>query len=300
MFRHIGIHPILAVFCIINVASIVFLIQARADIGGLTGNSSQHDQAFYAEVSTTSEEIASHITPTTTKIDLPILVYHIVRPSYPNDSEAVKALALTPETFDAQMLYLDKAGYHVVSFSDLENYFQNGKPLPAKPIIISFDDGWSDQFMYAFPILKKYHFTATFFVFTNSIGRRGFLTWDELHELLAAGMTIGSHSRSHPYLTRIDDLSGLWDEIYTSKQILEKNLGVSINEFAYPFGMYNVAIMEMVTKAGYRSGRGDYYSGEQAANRLYELSAMNAPTTMALFEKKFYHSWDMTRPVPLR
>ena len=245
------------------------------------------NQARYAELSTTSEQTLTTATSPAKKLNLPILVYHIVRPSYPSDSKAVRAIALTPKTFNAEMKYLRTAGYHIVHFGDLEAYFKTGTPLPSKPIILSFDDGWNDQFTYAFPILKAYGYTATFFVFTNAIGRRGFLSWDELRQLLAAGMTIGDHTRSHPYLTDISSSAALWNEIDGSKKILEKHLGVSINEFAYPFGAYNNVIQMLVKKAGYASARGDYFSGEQASNRLYDLSAMNAPTTTVLFEKKF-------------
>ncbi len=245
------------------------------------------NQARYAELSTTSQQTSEIATFPAEKLNLPILVYHIVRPGYPSDSRAVRAIALTPETFNAEMKYLQTAGYHVVHFGNLEAYFKTGTPLPPKPIILSFDDGWGDQFTYAFPILKKYGYTATFFVFTNAIGRPGFLSWSDLRQLLAAGMTIGDHTRSHPYLTDISSSTVLWNEIDGSKKILEKQLGVPITEFAYPFGAYNSAIQTLVKKAGYASARGDYFSGEQTASRLYDLSAMNAPTTTALFEKKF-------------
>ncbi|HVB19746.1 MAG TPA: polysaccharide deacetylase family protein [Candidatus Paceibacterota bacterium] len=246
-----------------------------------------NNEALYAEVPVDATQIVPPSTASTTRINLPILVYHIVRPSYPNDDQAVRALAQTPDVFNAQMQHLRDAGYHVVSFDDLENHFQSGAPLPVKPVIISFDDGWGDQFRYAFPILQKYHYTATFFVFVNSIGTRGFLSWNDLRTLRNAGMSIESHSLSHPYLTKITDPAVLWREIDESKRILEKNLGTTINEFAYPFGQYNATTTALVKKAGYRSARGDFYTGEQFSNRLYMLSALNAPTTTALFAEKF-------------
>ena len=76
-------------------------------------------------------------------------------------------------------------------------------------------------------------------------------------------MTIGSHSESHPYLTRITDSNTLWNEINGSKQILQDHLGITVNEFAYPFGLYDPAIVGLVQKAGYLSARGDFKSGEQ-------------------------------------
>ncbi len=242
----------------------------------------------YAEISTATQErsMAAAVTGTE-KLNLPILVYHIVRPSYPNDSRGVLDIAHTPETFDAEMLYLSRTGYHVVNFTDLENYFSAGAPLPSNPIIISFDDGWSNQYRYAFPTLRKYDIPATFFVFTNAIGRPGFLSWDNLREMVVGGMSIAAHSRSHPYLTKITEETKLWNEIQGSKELLEKELGVPVEQFAYPFGQYNASIVAMVKKAGYRSARGDFYRGAQTVDILYELSALNAPTTTALFAKRF-------------
>lgn len=222
------------------------------------------------------------------KISVPIVVFHIVRPSYPNDSQSVRDMAVTPETFDAEMKYLGDAGYHVVTFAGLEAYFEHGTRLSSNPIIISFDDGWSDQFDYGFPILKKYHYPATFFVFTNAIGRPGFVSWDNLRTLLSAGMSIGSHSRSHPFLMKISDPAVLWDEISGSKDILEKNLGTTVEVFAYPFGRFDATTTAMVKKAGYALGRGDlYYGYEQRKSERYDLSALNAPTTAESFARTF-------------
>lgn len=244
-------------------------------------------ESLYAELPTLATPPAPAAT-STGSVTLPILVYHIIRPSYPGDSAAVRAIALTPETFDAELAHLKRAGYHAVGFSALESYFAVGTPLPAKPIILTFDDGWRDQFEYAFPILKKYQDTATFFVFTNALGRSGFFTWDDLHALAAAGMTIGDHTRSHPFLIRITDHRRLRDEIEGSKKLLETRLGVSITAFAYPFGQHDPAIVALVQQAGFASARGDYWSGNaQTPDRLYTLSALNAPTTTERFERRF-------------
>ena len=280
--------PIIVIFCIALVSGILFYAKSKTNFLSSVDIISPNDEVLYAEVPSSATQSPTTVASSTGNFKLPILVYHIIRPSYPTDSLAVKNIAQTPEVFGAEMKYLGDAGYHVVSFSDLENYFRDGKPLPIHPIVISFDDGWSDQYTYAFPILEKYHYTATFFVFTNPIGTRGFITWDQLRAMHAAGMTIGSHSRSHPYLTRITNPKKLWNEIEGSKQVLEKQLGIVIKEFAYPFGQYNASILAAVEQAGYSSARGDrYYKGDQSVSRLYELDAMNAPTTLELFVKKF-------------
>jgi peptidoglycan/xylan/chitin deacetylase (PgdA/CDA1 family) len=259
-----------------------FFIQTHTSIR-IVGTNFKNSEVRYAEIS--PESLAT----STVAIGVPILVYHIVRPSYPTDDQAVKGLAQTPEVFEAEMKYLAESGYHVIPFSALEDHISKNTLLPAKPIVISFDDGWGDQFKYAFPILEKYHYTATFFVFTNPIGTRGFMTWDDLRALRDAGMTIGSHTRSHPFLLKITDPVILWNEIDGSKKTLEKNLGITVNEFAYPFGRYNATTTAIVKKAGYRSARGDYVRKDstQSIDKLFELSALNAPTSIALFVRKF-------------
>lgn len=260
----------------------VFSTLVLQDFDKIRAHFVEQNQFQYAEISTTTKPMIP-ITLQAEPTDVPILVYHIVRPAYESDSADVRALAQTPEIFDAQMQYLQDTHYHVISFASLENYLRGKEPLPDKPIVITFDDGWHDQFEYAFPILKKYGYSATFFVFTNSIGKRGFLSWDNLKELMASNMTIGSHSRTHPYLTRITDQTKLRSEIYESKETLEKNLGVTINQFAYPFGQYNADIIDLVKEAGYTSGRGDYYSSRQSRSNLYALSAVNTPVTLDRF-----------------
>ena len=266
-----------------------FLVKASNEAEDMTNF--RNSEAFYAEMTRGMPQGFSTSTSVAIRLHMkvPILVYHIVRPSYPSDSQAVKALAQTPEIFDAQMAYLTAAGYHVIPLSLLEENLTQGAPLPPNPIVLSFDDGWRNQFIYAFPILQKYHYTATFFVFTNAIDRHGFLTWDNLRVLRDAGMTIGSHTLSHPFLTKITNPDTLWSEINTSKRILEKNLGIPVSEFAYPFGQYNATITALVKQAGYTSARGDYVTrgNTQTREQLYELSALNAPTTIGLFSREF-------------
>lgn len=232
--------------------------------------------------------VAAPVVATTTETRVTILVYHIVRPSYASDSAAVRALALTPETFDAELKHLQESGYHIVTFADLEASLASSTPLLPKSVVLAFDDGWSDQYTYAFPILKKYHDTATFFVFTNAIGNKDFLTWAQLQDMLSAGMRVGDHSRSHPYLTKIHSERTLWSEIEGSKKLLEQKLGVAIDQFAYPFGLHNPQILALVKEAGFKSARGDSARGDVIdSDQLYALPALNAPTTLAAFIRRF-------------
>jgi peptidoglycan/xylan/chitin deacetylase (PgdA/CDA1 family) len=180
-------------------------------------------------------------------VDLPILVYHHVRPG------SSSTLFVSPEEFDAELAYLKQNNYHTVSFTDLADYLENGKKLPERPVIISLDDGWENQFEYGFPILQKYHDTATFYVVTNYLDHENFMTTEQLKTMVAAGMSIGCHTRSHPPLPGVSS-ERAWDEIAGAKAILEQ-AGFKIDTFAYPYGSYDERVVDMVEDAGFRSAR---------------------------------------------
>ena len=214
---------------------------------------------------------------------VPILVYHHVSQSDPEGSHALRRLTVTADIFAQQMQYLQDNGYHVITFSDVADYFDHGKELPTLPVIISFDDGWETQFEYALPSLEKYHYTATFFVVTDYIGRPGFISWPQLHTLLTDGMTIGSHTRSHPRLTKIRDPEKLWDQIYNSKAILETQLEAPVEEFAYPYGLHNAKAAAAVKQAGYRAGRGCCSGIAHTSGDVFVLKAVMVPNDMEKF-----------------
>ena len=214
---------------------------------------------------------------------VPILVYHHVSQSEPEGSPGLRRLTVTADVFAQQMQYLQDNGYHVITFSDLADYFEHGRELPTSPVIISFDDGWETQFEYALPSLEKYHYSATFFVVTNYIGRPGFISWPQLQTLQTDGMKIGSHSRSHPRLNRIKDPAMLWDQIYTSKTILESQLETPVEEFAYPYGKYNAETAAAVKQAGYRAGRGCCSGIAHTSSDVFTLKAIMVPNDMEKF-----------------
>ena len=214
---------------------------------------------------------------------VPILVYHHVSQSDPEGSPGLRRLTVTADVFAQQMQYLQDNGYHVITFSDLADYFAHGRELPTLPVIISFDDGWETQFEYALPSLEKYHYPATFFVITDYIGRPGFISWSQLQTLLTDGMKIGSHSRSHPRLNRIKDPAKLWDQIYTSKTILESQLETPVEEFAYPYGLYNAKAAAAVKQAGYRAGRGCCSGIAHTSSDVFTLKAVMVPNDIEKF-----------------
>jgi len=177
---------------------------------------------------------------------------------------------VSPRNFDAQMQWLARNGFRTISMAQLVAHLKQRQPLPAKPIIISFDDGWQEQYTTAFPILTKYGLSGTFFVYIRPLDHTEFMTWAQLQELVAAGMDIQSHSLTHPHLRALAP-DAAYKEIAESKALLEKRLGKPVIAFCYPFGEYNHTIIEMVKRAGYESAvtlAGGY---RQRADELYTL-----------------------------
>lgn len=174
----------------------------------------------------------------------PILYYHSVARETGNE------LRMPPEEFDKQMAYLKDKGYQSVSLRQLYEAAYRGGILPEKSVVITFDDGYEDNYTNAFPILKKYGYTATVFMVTSYIDGEGFLSGSQLKELTAGGWEIESHTVTHPDLTsaRAADVA---DELKSSKEQLENELGKTVNFFAYPYGNFNNNVIQALQDAGY-------------------------------------------------
>jgi peptidoglycan/xylan/chitin deacetylase (PgdA/CDA1 family) len=203
---------------------------------------------------------------------VPILIYHSIRPYRPTDTAGARRYIATPETLENELAYLKDNGYTSVSFADLTRNLTTGAALPPRPVIISFDDDWQTQYTYAFPLLKKYGFTATFYVWTIVVGMKNHMTWDEVKELDAAGMEIGCHTVTHPYLTRIKDDAALRREIFAAKQRIEQRIGKPVTTFAYPFGQYNERVAAVVREAGFTSARSTWPGVTHTVEGLYSLT----------------------------
>lgn len=175
---------------------------------------------------------------------VPILYYHSVMQEKGNE------LRMPPEQFEAQMAYLQDKGYQSVSLEKLYQALYRGGTLPPKPIVITFDDGYADNYTNAFPIVSKHGFTATVFMVTSYINGEGFLSWQQLKALDANGWEIAGHTTNHPYLTKIDP-SKVLGELSISKKLLEKELGHPVDFFAYPYGDLNANVVQVLKDTGY-------------------------------------------------
>jgi len=201
---------------------------------------------------------------------VPILMYHHLQDLPGDASELRLTWTVSPQNFEAQMNLLGQRGFHSVTMAQLVAHLKSGKPLPAKPIVISFDDGWAEQSTVAFPILKKYNLIGTFFVYTRPIDHAQYMTWAQLQEMSAAGMDIQPHTLTHPHLRTLPPDEAM-KEITESKNILETRLGKPMVAFAYPFGEYNAAVIDMLKRAGYASAVTLAAGYNQRADELFTL-----------------------------
>lgn len=173
-------------------------------------------------------------------LKVPILMYHYISEP-PADSDIYRVdLSVSPDSFRQQMAYLKENGYTPVDFYDLSTAIVAHTELPPKPIILTFDDGYTDNYEEAFPVLQEYGFKGTFFVVTEFIdaGREGYMNWEMIEEMSRAGQRIESHSRTHPDLTTKSRDGLIW-EILGSQETLAAHIGYRPRYFCYPGGTYN-------------------------------------------------------------
>ncbi|MDT8904046.1 polysaccharide deacetylase family protein [Anaeroselena agilis] len=200
---------------------------------------------------------------------VPILSYHKV-----GDTE--EAYSVAPADFERQMAYLADKGYTAITMADLFGRLTAGKPLPARPVVITFDDGYADNYYTALPIMAKYGMRATVFVVTDFLGERPYLTWDEVKALRAAGTEIGSHSLAHRALPELPADERLRD-VAASKEGLEWRLDAPVRFFAYPFGRYDAASEEALQAVGYRAAVSTRLGLNNPGDDLYALKRINIP-----------------------
>ncbi len=219
------------------------------------------------------------------EILVPILMYHFVgRETLERNGRSVSRFNVTAADFEAQLLLLKQLGYHSVTVSEIAAALEGKATLPQRPVAITFDDGWREQYDVAFPLLQRYGMRATFFIPTSFIGYPRFMTWEELAELRDAGMEIASHGRKHVNLTDADDPEA-WREIARSREVLEEKLGVSAVSFAYPYGGYRKGLPAMLERAGYRVAVGIGATPVQRVEARYYLRRIEvrAQDTLAVF-----------------
>ena len=217
--------------------------------------------------------------------NIPVLLYHSIKPEL-TDGDSPN-MVVSSENFEKDLIYLKEKGYSTISLLELIEVYNNPKAkLPKKPILITFDDGYTDNYDYAYPLLKKHKSKASIFTIVWSVGRDKFVlndkainphfTWEEGKEMIESGfIELGSHTfdmhspqgLSYGYenpcglgLSQMDGESEedyydrILEDMIKSKDIMEANLGVEINALAYPYGLYNDLVIKALEESGFKLG----------------------------------------------
>lgn len=184
------------------------------------------------------------------RINVPILMYHHIESVPRAEDDPIRALSVSKEKFEGHLEYLRKEGYGAVALTDLYRKIAAGEATD-KTVVLTFDDGYLDNFEVAWPIMQKYDFKGTFFVISNRIGTAGYMNEEQVKTLQDAGNEIGSHSLSHPDLTRLSD-KRLKEEIEGSKKEIGEIIGKNVFSFCYPTGKFNARVSSAIQNAGYK------------------------------------------------
>ena len=180
---------------------------------------------------------------------VPVICYHGI---YTDPGRKPSVLAISRERFDAQLKSLYDSGYHTVLPDQLVAYLVRGKPLPSKPVVITFDDTRAEHLAIAAPLLEQYGFRGVFFVMTVPIGKPGYITTAGIKKLSDRGHVIGAHTWDHPHLTAT---SG-WNykaQVIQPREQLQQVTGKPVLYFAYPFGEWNESAISMLQIGGYKA-----------------------------------------------
>jgi peptidoglycan/xylan/chitin deacetylase (PgdA/CDA1 family) len=188
---------------------------------------------------------------------VPILMYHSVSDDPP---ATMRDWSVTPTSFAAQLAHLRHNGFTGLTFGELFERRRTGQAMPARPVVLTFDDGYADGLEDALPIMRRYGFNATIFVTTGWVSDAGplaagappgrMLAWRQIAELSDAGIEIGAHAHSHPQLDQLSEAK-LRSELTVPKDLLEQRLGRPIPSIAYPYGYSSKKVRNLAHEVGY-------------------------------------------------
>jgi peptidoglycan/xylan/chitin deacetylase (PgdA/CDA1 family) len=221
----------------------------------------------------------------TNKKGLTILTYHSI------SNEVEPDETVTPEEFEKQLQYI-KGNFKVIPLEEAVEYIQTDIERVAGSIVITFDDGYSDNYHYAYPLLKKHSFPATIFLISDFINDKEgkYLSQSQIHEMMGNNISFGSHTISHRILTSLRT-EEIIREIRDSKDILESQLGQKINSFAYPVGTrvdFNDEIMKTVKASKYTYACSNVYGINSNNTNIFALKRIGIETSdnFFIFKKK--------------
>jgi len=228
---------------------------------------------------------------------IPILMYHSI------SGDKSSTLNVSPENFERQMAFLKDQGYSVISLEEAVESIKKGRRFIPGTVVLTFDDGYRDNFLNAFPVVSRYGMPATIFLITDYVGRNpDYMTWDHVRLMIKNGIDFGGHTRTNVYLPSVNDPEKLEWEIAGCREDIRVNTGGEADHFCYPTGGFNAKVKEAVRSAGYKAACTTNRGKDRLNRDVYELKRVkvtNSDTTKPLhFRAKlsgFYNVFRSTR-----
>lgn len=214
--------------------------------------------------STNNSNRFGNLNLTSQNIGVPVIYYHSV------DKNADNELTITPDMLEEQLNYINDNNYITITMEELYEHLQKNKPIPEKSILITFDDGYMNNYTEAFPILKNLNMKATIFCIGNSLDGSYYLSEEAIKEMSDYGIDIQSHTVNHLHLDTLSYDEQLL-ELKNSKEILEKITGKEIISIAYPFGDYNEDTIKAAKNSGYKLAFTTNLGLSDRDDNIYEL-----------------------------
>jgi peptidoglycan/xylan/chitin deacetylase (PgdA/CDA1 family) len=228
--------------------------------------------------------------------EVPVLCYHHIRELTPGEKISMESYSVTPEQFAAQMKALKDSGFTTILPDELYNYLVFGKKLPAKPVMLTFDDTDEEQYSVGSKEMEKYGFRGVFFVMTVSINRPRYMTKEQLKELSDKGNAVESHTWDHHMVTKYKGND--WNiQFIKPRKTIEDITGKSADYFAYPYGLWNEAAFPELKKAGFKMAF-ILSTKRDSIEPLYTVRRMIVPGTwstrgvMNAMKKTFHLNYD--------
>lgn len=184
-------------------------------------------------------------------LNVPVLMYHHVQPQNQAVDKKQTATSVDNGVFDQQIQYLTSQGHTFLTAKELVNALAAKSQLPAKSIVITLDDGYRDNYQYAFPVFKKYNVKGNFMITTGLLGGADYMSWDNIREMAGSGVAyFSNHTWSH-YAVGYGSADKIRYEINTAKQQLMDNTGQAIDLFTYPYGSFSDLSIDILKQEGF-------------------------------------------------
>ncbi|MCW3117723.1 MAG: polysaccharide deacetylase [Chitinophagaceae bacterium] len=263
------------VFSIFLFSSVGSCKNKSATVKGIPDNQTAKPDSTLEQVDSAQPGIKNDAAAILKTKQIPILCYHQIRDWRPTDSKMAMAYIVPVNAFSQQIKMLADSGYHTILPDQLYNYLTNGSPLPAKPVMLTFDDTDLDQFTIGEPELKKYGFKGVFFIMTVSLGRPHYMSKEQVKTLSDEGHVIGSHTWDHHNVKKYAGNDWVTQIDKPTKQ-LEAITGKPVNYFAYPFGLWNKEAIPELKKRGFKAAF-QLYAKRDEQDPLFTIQRIIVP-----------------------